>query len=70
MAGKRKNVNALAENSSQIYFPSWIYDQLDQGDIEMEDVTEEEKEIAKKMVIDSCIMVHPNEAYCLLIVLR
>ncbi|EOY13492.1 Receptor serine/threonine kinase, putative [Theobroma cacao] len=24
--GKRKNLNASAEHSSQIYFPSWIYD--------------------------------------------
>ena len=26
MVGRRKNVDALAEHSSQIYFPSWIYD--------------------------------------------
>ena len=31
MAGRRKNLNASMEHSSQIYFPSWIYDKLDQG---------------------------------------
>ncbi|KAG6767690.1 hypothetical protein POTOM_028904 [Populus tomentosa] len=27
MVGRRKNLNALADHSSQMYFPSWIYDQ-------------------------------------------
>ncbi|XP_062003322.1 rust resistance kinase Lr10-like [Rosa rugosa] len=31
IAGRRKNLNAHAEHSSQIYFPSWIYDQLEKG---------------------------------------
>ncbi|XVF79085.1 hypothetical protein PTKIN_Ptkin14bG0190900 [Pterospermum kingtungense] len=31
IVGKRKNLNASAEHSSQIYFPSWIYNQLDKG---------------------------------------
>ncbi|WOL01403.1 hypothetical protein Cni_G10119 [Canna indica] len=30
MAGRRRNVDPRAENSSQIYYPSWIYDQLTQ----------------------------------------
>ena len=30
IVGRRKNVNAFAEHSSQIYFPSWIYDRYDQ----------------------------------------
>lgn len=28
MAGGRRNVDPKADNSSQIYYPSWIYDQL------------------------------------------
>ncbi|KAF7848029.1 hypothetical protein BT93_L2358 [Corymbia citriodora subsp. variegata] len=28
MAGRRRNVNADAEDSSQIYFPLWVYDHL------------------------------------------
>lgn len=62
IAGRRKNLNALAENASQIYFPSWVYKQLKQGeDIEMEDATQEENEIAKKIIIVAlwCIQLKP-----------
>ncbi|KAJ6795597.1 LEAF RUST 10 DISEASE-RESISTANCE LOCUS RECEPTOR-LIKE PROTEIN KINASE-like 2.5 [Iris pallida] len=30
MAGGRRNVNPAAENSSEMYYPSWIYDRLNQ----------------------------------------
>ncbi|KAL6320823.1 hypothetical protein AAG906_008823 [Vitis piasezkii] len=62
MVGKRKNVNALAEHSSQIYFPSWIYDRYGQGeDMEMGDATEDEKKLVKKLVIVAlwCIQMKP-----------
>ncbi|MCL7048895.1 hypothetical protein MKW94_019859 [Papaver nudicaule] len=62
MAGRRKNLNTLVENSSQLYFPTWIYSQLNQGeDIKMEDATEEENEIAKKLIIVAlwCIQLKP-----------
>ncbi|TYH18981.1 hypothetical protein ES288_A05G316400v1 [Gossypium darwinii] len=63
MVGKRKNLNAYAEHSSQIiYFPSWIYDQLHQGeDIDWEEVTNDEKMIVKKMAIITfwCIQMKP-----------
>lgn len=32
MAGGRRNVNPRAENSSQVYYPSWIYDRLLQSE--------------------------------------
>ena len=55
MVGKRKNVNALAEHSSQIYFPSWIYDRYGQGeDMEMGDATEDEK---KKKIVRVCVVL-------------
>ncbi|XP_034710996.1 rust resistance kinase Lr10-like isoform X2 [Vitis riparia] len=62
MVGKRKNVNAFAEHSSQIYFPSWIYNRYDQGeDMEMGDATEDEKKYVRKMVIVAlwCIQMKP-----------
>ncbi|XP_041010800.1 rust resistance kinase Lr10-like isoform X2 [Juglans microcarpa x Juglans regia] len=63
MVGKRKNINAFAEHSSQIYFSTWVYDQFNDGkDIDqMERVTEEEKEIVKKMIIVAlcCIQMNP-----------
>lgn len=64
MAGRRKNLNPHAQRSSQIYFPSWIYDRLDQGgELEMEDATDDEKEIAKKLLIIAlwCIQMNPAE---------
>ncbi|KOM27030.1 hypothetical protein LR48_Vigan358s000800 [Vigna angularis] len=52
IASKRKNLNPHAEHSSQLYFPFWIYDQLDKGkDIEMEDVTENENKINKDWIL-------------------
>jgi len=65
IASKRKNLNLHAERSSQLYFPFWIYDQLDrEKSIKIEDITEEdEKNIAKKMMLVSlwCIQLKPND---------
>ncbi|KAL4594856.1 hypothetical protein ACB092_12G049200 [Castanea dentata] len=64
MASRRKNVNAFADHSSQIYFPTWAYGQFSEGnDIEMEDATEEEKKIAKKMIMVAlwCIQMNPSD---------
>ncbi|KAF7140054.1 hypothetical protein RHSIM_Rhsim06G0120800 [Rhododendron simsii] len=52
MAGRRRNLNACADHASQIYFPSWIYDQFKEGkEIEMGEVAVDEKEMVRKMVI-------------------
>ncbi|KAL6129521.1 hypothetical protein ACLB2K_072871 [Fragaria x ananassa] len=52
IAGKRKNLNAVAAHSSQIYFPSWVYDQFSEGkEMEIEDATDEEKKLTKKMIM-------------------
>ncbi|XVF18373.1 hypothetical protein REPUB_Repub11eG0016000 [Reevesia pubescens] len=62
MVGKRKNLNAFADHTSQIYFPSWIYDRLDQGeDIQLEDVTDDEKVMVRKMIKTAfwCIQMMP-----------
>ena len=63
-ASKRKNLNAFAEHSGQIYFPTWVYGQFNEGnDIEMEDATEEEKKTVKKMIIVAlwCIQMKPSD---------
>uniref|UniRef100_A0A2N9EPP2 Protein kinase domain-containing protein n=1 Tax=Fagus sylvatica TaxID=28930 RepID=A0A2N9EPP2_FAGSY len=62
MASRRKNFIELGDHSSQFYFPTWIYDQFREGnDIEMEDATEEEKKIVKKMILVAlwCIQMKP-----------
>ncbi|XP_057774235.1 rust resistance kinase Lr10-like isoform X2 [Salvia miltiorrhiza] len=62
MAGRRKNVNPFAEEEGQIYFPSWVYEQLSGGrEVEVRDATEEERKMVKKMVIVAlwCIQMKP-----------
>ncbi|KAF8022056.1 hypothetical protein BT93_G2253 [Corymbia citriodora subsp. variegata] len=61
MAGRRKNVNANAERSSQIYFPLWVYEQVSEESFEAE-VVEEEKKVIKKMIIVAlwCIQLNPD----------
>ncbi|KAG5226456.1 receptor protein [Salix suchowensis] len=65
MAGKRKNLNALGENSSEIYWPYWVHDQVSNGKaIEIGDeATEEESMIVKKMVMVGlwCIQMKPTD---------
>lgn len=64
MAGRRKNLNATIEKSSQIYFPTWVFDQLIDGkDIKIEDATKEEEKIIKKMIIVAlwCIQMKPSD---------
>ena len=62
MEGRRKNVNANANHSSQIYFPSWTYDRYHQGEsINFEDATKDEYKLIRKMVIVAlwCIQMKP-----------
>ncbi|PNX70573.1 receptor-like protein kinase, partial [Trifolium pratense] len=64
MASRRKNLNALAEQSSQIYFPFWVYDQLQDGrEITIENDTNQETKLAKKMMIVAlwCIQTKPDD---------
>ncbi|XP_056165131.1 LEAF RUST 10 DISEASE-RESISTANCE LOCUS RECEPTOR-LIKE PROTEIN KINASE-like 2.5 [Syzygium oleosum] len=64
MAGRRRNLNAHAERSSQIYFPLWVYDQLSkEKEVEIVDVIEEERETTRKMIIVAlwCIQLSPND---------
>ncbi|KAF3434108.1 hypothetical protein FNV43_RR25211 [Rhamnella rubrinervis] len=64
MASRRKNLNAVAEHISQIYFPSWAYDQINEGkDLKMEDSTEEESKLRVKMIMVAlwCIQTKPSD---------
>ncbi|KAJ9679844.1 hypothetical protein PVL29_021679 [Vitis rotundifolia] len=64
MVGRRKNVQAFAEHSSQIYFPSWVHDKYNRGEnMEMGDATEDEKKSMKKMVLVAlwCIQWKPTD---------
>ncbi|MBA0665600.1 hypothetical protein Goklo_002089 [Gossypium klotzschianum] len=63
MVGRSKNLNAFDDHSSQIYFPSWIYDRFEQREnIELGDVTEVDDNIARKMIMVAfwCIQMNPT----------
>ncbi|KAK4277538.1 hypothetical protein QN277_015525 [Acacia crassicarpa] len=65
MASRKRNSNPrTTEHTSNAYFPLWMYDQFAQEeDIEMEDLTDEEKDLAKKMFIIAwwCIQLKPAD---------
>lgn len=64
MANRRKNLNALADQSSQIYFPFWVYDQLQDGrEMTILNDTNHEMKLAKKMMIVAlwCIQAKPSD---------
>ena len=65
MIGGRKNIDAQVSHTSQIYFPTWIYEQLQPGkDLILHSITnEEEEETARKMVLVSlwCIQLNPSD---------
>ncbi|XP_035548843.1 LEAF RUST 10 DISEASE-RESISTANCE LOCUS RECEPTOR-LIKE PROTEIN KINASE-like 2.2 isoform X3 [Juglans regia] len=64
MVSRRKNLHASTEHLSQIYFPTWIYDQFHDGkNIEIEDATEDERKLCKKMIIVAlwCIQLKPSD---------
>ncbi|XP_060203828.1 rust resistance kinase Lr10-like isoform X1 [Lycium barbarum] len=64
MAGRRKNMNPFADHLSQIYFPTWVYDQFNAGnDIEIQDASEEDRWFVKKMMIVAlwCIQMKPAD---------
>ena len=53
MVGGRKNIDVTADHSSEIYYPQWVYDLLQQGNsLGLHGVlTSQDNEIAKKMII-------------------
>ncbi|OMO88414.1 hypothetical protein CCACVL1_08404 [Corchorus capsularis] len=65
MIGRRKNLNPLAEHSSQIYFPFYVHGQMVKGENvnEVGDATEEENTMIKKMTIVAlwCIQLKPSD---------
>ncbi|XP_033510174.1 rust resistance kinase Lr10-like [Nicotiana tomentosiformis] len=64
MAGRRKNMNPFADHLSQIYFPTWVYDQFSSGnDVQIPDTTDKERMILKKMMIAAlwCIQMKPAD---------
>ncbi|XP_039119414.1 rust resistance kinase Lr10-like [Dioscorea cayenensis subsp. rotundata] len=67
MAGGRRNSDPKAENTSQVYYPSWIYDKLIEDTIESNvvemDTTIEINEREKKLSMIGlwCIQIRPSD---------
>ncbi|KAI3471209.1 hypothetical protein Pfo_027872 [Paulownia fortunei] len=64
MAARLQSLNPYANRSGQMYFPSWIYNQLSEGkDLEIRDAEEEEKRMVKKMIVVGlwCIQIRPGD---------
>ncbi|CAL4977692.1 unnamed protein product [Urochloa decumbens] len=62
MVGGRKNVNSVAQKSSEKYFPHWIYDHFGHGDVlQACEVSSENEGIARKMSVIGlwCIQILP-----------
>jgi serine/threonine protein kinase len=63
MVGGRKNVKSVAQESSEKYFPHWIYDHFGQDDgLQSCEVTRENEGIARKMSVIGlwCIQILPR----------
>ncbi|XP_068334087.1 rust resistance kinase Lr10-like [Pyrus communis] len=64
MVGGRRNIDAEAENTSEIYFPHWIYKRLElDEELGLQSVAnEEDKARARKMIVVSlwCIQTDPS----------
>ncbi|KAK2397514.1 PR5 receptor kinase [Trifolium repens] len=66
MVGGRKNINAEASHTSELYFPHWVYNRLELGsDLRPNNgiMDTEEDEIARRMTIVGlwCIQTFPND---------
>ncbi|XP_065001977.1 LEAF RUST 10 DISEASE-RESISTANCE LOCUS RECEPTOR-LIKE PROTEIN KINASE-like 2.4 isoform X3 [Musa acuminata AAA Group] len=64
MAGGRKNLDAGVENTSEIYFPHWIYDNLNKYcEVGISGLTSETGEVARKMIMVGlwCIQLNPAD---------
>ncbi|KAL3819961.1 hypothetical protein ACJIZ3_005866 [Penstemon smallii] len=62
LVGGRKNFQAIAQDDSQIYFPEWMYNQLNKGeDIEIQSENENENETVRRLLIVGlwCIQWYP-----------
>nr|XP_028951458.1 rust resistance kinase Lr10-like isoform X2 [Malus domestica] len=64
MVGGRRNIDTEVENTSEIYFPHWIYQRLERNaELGLRSVTNEEDKVrARKMIIVSlwCIQTDPS----------
>ena len=65
MVGGKKITDIKEDNTSQVYYPEWIYNLLEEGeDLQIHIDKEEDAKIAKKLAMVGlwCIQWHPAVA--------
>ncbi|KAK9045312.1 hypothetical protein V6N11_059198 [Hibiscus sabdariffa] len=73
MVGGRKNIDVTVENMSQVYFPEWAYNHLDNGEeIGLRIENESHSEIARKLTIVGlwCIQWYPVDRPSMKVVIQ
>ncbi|KAF9623677.1 hypothetical protein IFM89_003709 [Coptis chinensis] len=65
MAGARNNIDVAVDHTSEIYFPSWIYNRIElDEDLELHGVlSQAERQITRKMILAGlwCIQTNPSD---------
>ncbi|PPR96088.1 hypothetical protein GOBAR_AA24579 [Gossypium barbadense] len=63
MVGAKENIHVGGSLTSEMNFPSWIYEHLEQEAFNLEGITVEDEEITRKMIIVSlwCIQTNPSD---------
>ena len=64
MVGGRRNIDVTVENTSQVYFPEWVYNHLDQGEeLHIRIEKEGDAKMAKQLTIVGlwCIQWYPKD---------
>ena len=73
IVGGRKNIDVRVENSSEVYFPEWLYNHLDQEqEVRIRIEEENDIKIAKKLSIIGlwCIQWYPIDHPSMKIVIK
>ncbi|GMI75444.1 hypothetical protein like AT1G66910 [Hibiscus trionum] len=73
MVGGRKNIDVTVENMSQVYFPEWAYNHLDNGEeIGLRIENESHSEMARKLTIVGlwCIQWYPVDRPSMKVVIQ
>ncbi|KAL1361289.1 hypothetical protein AAHE18_04G242900 [Arachis hypogaea] len=66
MFGKRKNFNNKESHRNEMYFPDWIYEDLDQSNIlgrQQADISDEDNDMIKKIILVSLWCIQPNPSH-------
>lgn len=73
MVGGRKNIDLTVDNTSQVYFPEWVYNHMGEGEeLRMRNEDERQSEIARKLTIVGlwCIQRYPADRPSMKVVIQ